>query len=501
MVALIAPTGAGAAANWTLTQLPIRTVGEGESDQAGLSGVSCPSESLCVGVGGYDTVVSSRSPTGGAGTWHVVTPAAPTGQGACREENAAGETVSCGLSAALEAISCASESLCVAVSNEGFAYVSTDPTGGASAWSTSDLNEASGGDTHLNSVSCPSTSLCVAVSGGYSRLGPAGGRISTTTDPTSGHWQSTQLDSSLDLKSVSCGSPSLCAAVAEDGRIVVSTDPTGGPSAWREVGVPAGAREFGAVGCAATLCTAGDDGGNLLTSTEPGLPGAGWTTTNGGGSVLVTGVSCASATRCAAVDNNGDVITSTDPGGGSGSWHFENLVPFHQTGLEGEAKNALFGVSCGSPSFCVLVGSESRIFTSSDPFSATANAPGPSQTHASRKPPRRPRTFFRWKERSWKGAVTRRRHVRASFRFYSRTAVRGFECRRDNGRWRRCGSPLRYWVGHVHHVLRVRAIGPTGLRGPAARTHFRVGYPRGVVVVQADRSAQSFASPATIRSQ
>jgi hypothetical protein len=99
---------------------------------------------------------------------------------------------------------------------------------------------------------------------------------------------------------------------------------------------------------------------------------------------------------------------------------------------------------------------------------------------------------------SWRGAVTRRRHVRAHVRFYSPTAVRGFQCRRDHGSWRRCSSPLRYWVGHGHHVLRVRASGPTGLRGPAAITHFRVGYPRGVVVVRADRfdrSAQRLALP------
>jgi hypothetical protein len=483
-IALLAPSVAAAASGWTLTQLPARTVAEGGSYQVGLSGVSCPGESLCVAVGGYDTVVSSRAPTAGAGAWHVVTPAAPQGPGECTETNAEEETVSCGLTAALKAVSCASESLCVVVSWEGFAYVSTEPAGGASAWTSSDLNEGSGGDIHLSSVSCPSASLCVAVSTGRNRAGPVGGKVFTTSAPTSGHWQAAQLDSSLEFSSVSCGSPTLCVAVAEDGRLAISTEPTGGAGAWHVVAGPAGAAGLGAVGCAGTsLCVAGDAGGNLATSTEPGRVGSPWKVVSGGGKVAVTGASCLGSAGCVAVDDNGDVLTSAEPGAAAASWGFENLVPFHPTGLEGEAKNALFGASCASPSLCVLVGSSSRIFTATAPFSAAAATPkaGPAPG-ASRRAPLRPRTFFRWKERSWRGAVTRRRRVRANFRFYARTQHRGFECREDSGRWRRCRSPFRYWVGHGRHVFRVRAIGPTGLRGPAALTRFVVSRPRRRVI-------------------
>src|SRR5262249_48599569 len=42
------------------------------------------------------------------------------------------------------------------------------------------------------------------------------------------------------------------------------------------------------------------------------------------------------------------------------------------------------------------------------------------------------------------------------------------------GPYRPCSSPLRYWTGQGWHALRVRAIGPTGLRGPAAIKHFCV---------------------------
>ncbi len=78
----------------------------------------------------------------------------------------------------------------------------------------------------------------------------------------------------------------------------------------------------------------------------------------------------------------------------------------------------------------------------------------------------------------WKSAVTRHRRLKARFHFYSRDGATGFECRRDRGRWRRCHSPLRYWVAVGRHALRVRAIGTTGLRGPVATVRFKVAHRR-----------------------
>jgi hypothetical protein len=189
--------------------------------------------------------------------------------------------------------------------------------------------------------------------------------------------------------------------------------------------------------------------------------------------VQVTGVSCPTAHRCVAVDNNGDVLTSTDPTGGAGSWHFENLVPFRPTAEEeGQPpRNALFAASCASTSLCALVGADSRIFTSINPFSAPSGSPG---RHTGHNAPRRPRTILLFAENFWYITHTRRHHIRARFHFYSPSKTRGFECKRDRGPYRPCRSPLRYWVARGLHVLRVRAIGPTGLRGPSAIKHFRV---------------------------
>jgi len=448
---LAAPSGSAAASTWTLRQLPPTTPYEVERQSGPLmSGVSCPSESLCVAVGaaGPDIaagiVVFSQAPTGGLAQWHAVTLPPPGGEAAAFN---------------LSAISCASQGLCVAISDKGFIYVSTEPTGTAAAWSPTVIKEGRG----MFDVSCPSASFCAAVGG-------KGGKVFTSTDPVSGQWQMTQIAGSPNLRGVSCGTPSLCVAIgkvgetntqAGEGRIFVSTDPTGGASTWAEAATPGGPVGLQGVSCASTmLCAAGNVTGDVLTSTEPTGGAASWREANGGGSMRITSVSCPTASRCVAVDDNGDVLTSTDPSG-AGSWHFENLVP----ALTESPGNGLFSASCASVSLCALVGTDGRIFTSTEPFSAPAEPPA--------EPPDRlrPRTILHLE--SYPLSRTRHRRVRARFRFYSHTKVRGFECKLDRAPYHRCHSPMRYWVAPgLGHVLRVRAIGPTGLRGPAAIDRF-----------------------------
>ncbi len=472
LIAFLAVSAVSAAAsNWTLRRLPPiehveREPGEWITHWPNLNGVSCPAPSLCVTVGSEHTLAFSQTPTGGTSAWHVVNPTAGPSKNCAEEEPPCYE-----LGGRLQAISCPSQSFCVAVTYEGFIYVSTEPTGGPSAWVPTLINEPGGhGATHLNAVSCPAPSLCVAVSGGTTNSG----KVLTSTDPTSGNWQATQLDSSLDLRGVSCGTPSFCVAVARGGRVLISNNPTGGAAAWKSVGSPGGPGDLEGVSCiSSALCAAGNMTGNVLTSTNLAAGGGNWSETKAGGSSQITGVSCPTASDCVAVDNNGDVLASADPTGGPGSWHFENLVPFGEP-VEFEAPgNALFAVSCASASLCAAIGTEGRIFTSTDPFSA----PDPPAQGKRRKAPRRPRTILVWAEHFWEQTRTRQPHVRARFRFFSPSPSKGFECKRDRGAYRHCHSPLRYWVKHGRHVLRVRAIGPTGLHGPAAIKRFRVQAP------------------------
>jgi hypothetical protein len=456
--ALAAPA---AASNWKLTQLPARSL-EGATEKVALYGVSCPTESLCVAVGPFDTLATSTSPTAGAAAWHVVNPSSALESGG-----------------SLTAVSCASQSLCAAVGYEGVIDVASEPGGGVGAWSSTAVNEPHAGATHLTGISCPSASLCVAVSGGR---GASAGRVLTSTAPTSGHWQTTKVSGSPEFTGVSCGTASFCVAVAKGGQIVVSSDPTGGASAWQVIGAPGGAGDLEGIGCdSGRLCATGNATGNILTSTNPTGAAATWSSAKVGEAALVTGVSCPTAGGCVAVDNNGDVLTSTDPTGGSGAWHAENLVPFEASEGEGQSvHNALFGASCTSTSLCALVGSDSRIFTSTTPFSTTSTTAtaGSGARETAHPAPPRPVAKLVFAEHFWKSTTTRRRRVSARFHFYSPTRTKGFECKRDRSPYRRCHSPLRYWVGIGHHVLRVRAIGPTGLRGRPAIQRFRVGHPR-----------------------
>lgn len=83
-----------------------------------VTGVSCPSTSLCVAVDNNGDVVTSTNPTGGAADWTVtyLEPAALTG------------------------LSCPTSGLCVAVDQAGNVITSSDPTGGPAAWTVTPVD-------------------------------------------------------------------------------------------------------------------------------------------------------------------------------------------------------------------------------------------------------------------------------------------------------------------------------------------------------------------------
>jgi hypothetical protein len=71
------------------------------------------------------------------------------------------------------------------------------------------------------------------------------------------------------------------------------------------------------------------------------------------------------------------------------------------------------------------------------------------------------------------------RRVRVRFRFRSIGEARAFECRFDDGSFRRCGSPKRYRTDRGRHRFRVRAIATDGDPGPLSKVRFRVTRERG----------------------
>ena len=118
-----------------------------------------------------------------------------------------------------------------------------------------------------------------------------------------------------------------------------------------------------------------------------------------------------------AVDDNGDVLSSTDPSGGAGAWHLENLIPYPLHLEEGQPpQNSLRSASCASASLCALVGSESRIFTSTEPvLSARQPLLSARQSYSSPGPQGwpRPRTILGFANPFWKINLTARGHIRA----------------------------------------------------------------------------------------
>jgi hypothetical protein len=458
-VAILLAASPAPAAPWTATQLP------GPAGKVYLLGVSCPSKSLCVAVGTNNLIASSTDPTGGAGAWDVVY----AGEGPWPKTDEWPAPFISGRQ--IQGVSCPSPRLCVGVTDQGNIYTSTQPTGPASSWKAISI-DGQGRNTHLFGVSCPTVSLCVAVSGKRTDEG----KILTSTDPTgdAAAWHAIELGESFEFRAVSCASPSLCVAVANDGRIIASTDPTGDASAWQDIGAPGGPGSLRAVSCVATvLCVSGNQGGNILSSANPAGGASSWDEVNGGGSVQITGVSCPSASECLVVDNNGDVLTSTDPTGGRGAWSFENLVPYTPASgpTELDGGNALLAASCPSNVFCATSGAYGQIFTSSTPFAKGGNPPAP---NPARRRPKRPRARISRLHLPIRSGIHHGIGT-VMVRFYAKGGARGFLCKLDRHAFKPCRSPKHYRLHVGPHVLRVRAIGMTGLEGPIARETFFLG--------------------------
>src|ERR1700674_5378090 len=93
--------------------------------------------------------------------------------------------------------------LLAAVDYVGNVVTSSNPTGGAAAWTVTHVD----GTNPLTGVSCPSSGLCAAVD--------TVGNVVTSSNPTggAGAWTVTPVDGTNPLTGVSCPSSGLCVAV------------------------------------------------------------------------------------------------------------------------------------------------------------------------------------------------------------------------------------------------------------------------------------------------
>jgi len=223
----------------------------------------------------------------------------------------------------------------------------------------------------LEGMSCPSASLCVAVG--------TNSTIATSTNPTGGPsaWKTVHPEGYVEhpgmqglytgnaIRGVSCPSSELCVAVVSNpDHILTSTNPTGGASAWQIIEMPFEAFQMHGISCPSSrLCVAVSVRGRVITSTNPTAGASAWTITTLEEGLSLDGISCASESLCVAVGSPGKIFVSTDPTGGASAWK-------PASGAVGIGN--LYGVSCPSPSLCVgaTVG---LVVTSTNPSADTSS--------------------------------------------------------------------------------------------------------------------------------
>ena len=346
---------------WSIANTPALPTG---STSGSLGGVSCPSASFCMAVGGYYTSSGGGGQlayTWNGSAWSVVTvPALPAGDA----------------DPSFDGVSCPSAGFCMAVGS----YYTSSGGGGlfadtwnGSAWSAVTVPALpTGASGSLTGVSCPIASSCMAVGSYYSSS--AGGQLTDTWNGST--WSAVATPAlptgaSGSLTGVSCPIASSCMAVGSyysssaGGQLA----DTWNGSTWSAVAVPSaptGARySLDELSCTSTTFCVGVgvhsypgsttqssqtlvESGGLPSPPTPELsgvsPNAG--PTSGGTQVTITGTNLSGATavnfgsnKATSFTVNGSTsITATSPPGSAGD------VAVTVTTPEGTSSTAL---SCG----------------------------------------------------------------------------------------------------------------------------------------------------------
>jgi hypothetical protein len=271
-------------------------------------------------------------------------------------------------------IDCPSTGLCVAGDDHGNLMTTSNPSDPAASWSSAQVL-----GTSLNSVSCASSNLCVAVSdnGCPSNVVCSevveDAKLVTSTNPTGGAaaWTATTIPGVSFMGAVDC-TVGLCAALDIEGRIITSTNPTGGSAAWSIADVQGSTNLFlSAIDCpTSSFCVAvGSQSHNLgggffvqenvvMTSTEPTGGVGAWQKSFIGFRSFIRAISCPTTTFCVGVDKLGETWTSTNPTGGTDAWNETFIDPNEE----------LMDVSCPTTAFCAAVDQSGQVLTSTEPL-------------------------------------------------------------------------------------------------------------------------------------
>lgn len=417
-------TSAAQASPWTLTTL---NLGDSET----IFGMHCEASGFCVGVGQEGVVVQSTAPTAGPSAWSI-------GHVGVSEE----------LRGNLRGISCPSSSLCVAVDFSGGVWTTTDPGAGAASWTGTKIPKAKS----LFGVDCVSTTDCVLVG--------ANGLVVTSTNPTGGAtaWTRTTLPGGASLRAVTC-TGTLCVVSAYNGEIWTTHAPAAGAAAWTSAGQPAGETPLLGVSCLSeSLCTVGGEG-RVLVSTEPTGGFFAWPTTPLPNRFQIVATDCPQTNLCILSSNNGEMTAAGNPVGGPQAWLTEHLIK--------GVTNALFGLSCPSETLCVAAGKFGQILTSTQPNATGQPEPPP--------PPPPPTTVFSHRPPKTIHLGVHTPAPMVAFRFKGRgVGPFWFRCKLDSRPGAVCPTPRKVRVGVGKHTFRVRAFGPGGAAKTTLVYRFKV---------------------------
>jgi hypothetical protein len=158
-------------------------------------------------------------------------------------------------------------------------------------------------------ISCPTIHLCVAVDDGGSAI--------VSTDPTGGPgaWTSTQITPLGSLLTVSCPSATFCLTAAS-GTVLTSENPGGGAAAWTSNKVDGSAYILSSTCPTTTFCLVGDLGAFVVV----GRPGRALTISRSGtGAGTVTsdplGIDCGTTCSSAFIQDSKVTLTATPASG------------------------------------------------------------------------------------------------------------------------------------------------------------------------------------------
>jgi hypothetical protein len=230
------PTGGSAA--WAAVKIRQDIDFAGTAIPVPLTAVSCASAHLCVSGNDYPReIMTATHPQGGPEAWSDRI-------GIGHRHSADG----------LVSVSCPSTGFCAALGDRAV-YASTAPTGPASTKLA--MSES------LEAISCGSRSLCVAVAGNGEAVGSGG--VWRSTNPAGRHprWTLTHPDLHQQF-AVACRGRSLCVATDSIGRVAMSAHPAAADPSWQTAHVDR-ANVISGISCPTIeLCVAGDTSGNVL---------------------------------------------------------------------------------------------------------------------------------------------------------------------------------------------------------------------------------------------